>query len=423
MPRELTNTEQKAVDSLQRLADRWPEPVVSDRERAAIEAAAKALFAEVWPSDHWDRTGEKNREEHRQMARTFAVAYNAALQGGEERLREALCEIVQRIESHPHAFWTQAEKSLWQVARTALGGEHHEPDRPEHIPAERTAQAHTNGDCLPDCEYCRAERVVPQDDPKTPRAAPLSRKEGARPEASHLIQPQNTTAERVVPQDEGEATPLQRLEDLAAKRGRSMAQVIEDAGRIDREWREQVVVCQRCGHAQEQPEPVPPVPQDEEEAREKALASCSEQHMAEDGDGALPDFMDGWFSAREFFSTHPSAPKDAKRYIAWLCEGCDECNPPDGSERCQGPCNSPSLNGAEVVRAEDYDRVTAPERDALIAALEDAYKWLKRARPAVEARWAEGLRSPDRIAEYAAACKRAAQALDKALSSPSEPSA
>lgn len=45
------------------------------------------------------------------------------------------------------------------------------------------------------------------------------------------------------------------LEDLAAKKGRTMEQIIEDAERIDREWSERVVVCPRCGHAHEHPFP------------------------------------------------------------------------------------------------------------------------------------------------------------------------
>ncbi|MGE5143151.1 MAG: hypothetical protein ACM3OA_06910, partial [Acidobacteriota bacterium] len=50
-------------------------------------------------------------------------------------------------------------------------------------------------------------------------------------------------------------TAQERLEALAAEKGRSMAQVIEDAERIEREFgREKVVVvCEKCGHAQERP--------------------------------------------------------------------------------------------------------------------------------------------------------------------------
>jgi hypothetical protein len=40
------------------------------------------------------------------------------------------------------------------------------------------------------------------------------------------------------------------LDKLAAERGRSMGQVIEDAKRIEREFGQEkrVVVCERCGH-------------------------------------------------------------------------------------------------------------------------------------------------------------------------------
>ncbi len=46
---------------------------------------------------------------------------------------------------------------------------------------------------------------------------------------------------------------------------------------------------------------------------------------------------------------------EPRRYLAWLCEGCDECEPLDGSKP-QMPCShSPSLNGAEVVHASFFD--------------------------------------------------------------------
>lgn len=42
-----------------------------------------------------------------------------------------------------------------------------------------------------------------------------------------------------------------------------------------------------------------------------------------------------------------------KRYLVWVCEGCDSCDPPDGSERSPFPCTheSPSVNGMWVVQA------------------------------------------------------------------------
>ena len=58
-----------------------------------------------------------------------------------------------------------------------------------------------------------------------------------------------------------------------------------------------------------------------------------------------------------------------RRYVAWLCEGCDYCAPAVG-ERMDGPCtdHSPSLSGAEVVRATDYDRLADAARAVLAAA-------------------------------------------------------
>ncbi len=48
-------------------------------------------------------------------------------------------------------------------------------------------------------------------------------------------------------------------------------------------------------------------------------------------------------------------PRTPKRYLAWLCEGCDECEPHRGPTP-KVPCSdSPALNGAEVVLASAYD--------------------------------------------------------------------
>jgi len=51
-----------------------------------------------------------------------------------------------------------------------------------------------------------------------------------------------------------------------------------------------------------------------------------------------------------------------KRYLVWVCEGCDSCDPPDGSERSPFPCTheSPSVNGMWVVQAAQAE---AHERD------------------------------------------------------------
>lgn len=55
-----------------------------------------------------------------------------------------------------------------------------------------------------------------------------------------------------------------------------------------------------------------------------------------------------------------------KRYIVWVCQGCDWCEPPDGSPRMTGPCTdtSPSMSGAEVV-------ITADLRAAIDALRDD----------------------------------------------------
>lgn len=57
------------------------------------------------------------------------------------------------------------------------------------------------------------------------------------------------------PLDREAQTPLQKLEALAASKGRSMGQVIEDAKAIEARFGQTfaVVVCERCGHAREQP--------------------------------------------------------------------------------------------------------------------------------------------------------------------------
>lgn len=62
-----------------------------------------------------------------------------------------------------------------------------------------------------------------------------------------------------------------------------------------------------------------------------------------------------------------------ERHIVWVCCGCDACQPLDGSDRQSYPCTdtSPSMDGAEVVRAEDYDRLRA-EIDEYRSALNHA---------------------------------------------------
>lgn len=47
----------------------------------------------------------------------------------------------------------------------------------------------------------------------------------------------------------------------------------------------------------------------------------------------------------------------AKRHVVWVCAGCDDCEPVDGSEPTGLPCvDSPSMDGAGVVLAVEYDR-------------------------------------------------------------------
>ena len=66
---------------------------------------------------------------------------------------------------------------------------------------------------------------------------------------------------------------------------------------------------------------------------------------------------------------------NVERHIVWVCAGCDKCQPLNGSEPQRTPCTdtSPSMNGAEVVLAEDYDRL----HDAFMAlyrAADDAHE-------------------------------------------------
>lgn len=50
----------------------------------------------------------------------------------------------------------------------------------------------------------------------------------------------------------------------------------------------------------------------------------------------------------------------ARRHVVWVCAGCDDCEPTDGGEPTGLPCvDSPSMDGAEVVLAVEYDRAVA----------------------------------------------------------------
>lgn len=61
----------------------------------------------------------------------------------------------------------------------------------------------------------------------------------------------------------------------------------------------------------------------------------------------------------------PERPDEGpKRYLVWLCDGCDECDPPAGLPRSQFPCDGPSKSGKCVVLAKDYDRAVASRQPA-----------------------------------------------------------
>lgn len=61
-------------------------------------------------------------------------------------------------------------------------------------------------------------------------------------------------------------------------------------------------------------------------------------------------------------------PEDGPRKrVVWLCAGCEDCEPSDGSAPSKVPCrDSPSADGAVVVLAEDYDTMARinSEREA-----------------------------------------------------------
>jgi len=77
----------------------------------------------------------------------------------------------------------------------------------------------------------------------------------------------------------------------------------------------------------------------------------------------------------------PRNPPEPRTYIAWLCEGCDTCDPPDGSPRQLSPCTdeSPSLNGAEVMRADEARAWFAAGRAAERAATDELREKLRQA--------------------------------------------
>lgn len=47
---------------------------------------------------------------------------------------------------------------------------------------------------------------------------------------------------------------------------------------------------------------------------------------------------------------------EPKRWIVWLCCGCEDCEPAGSEDKSSMPCsNSPSMNGGVVVLAKDYE--------------------------------------------------------------------
>lgn len=63
----------------------------------------------------------------------------------------------------------------------------------------------------------------------------------------------------------------------------------------------------------------------------------------------------------------------ARRHVVWVCAGCDDCEPMNGGEPTGLPCrDSPSMDGAEVVLAVEYDRavVAFDEMKGQLLALE-----------------------------------------------------
>lgn len=63
------------------------------------------------------------------------------------------------------------------------------------------------------------------------------------------------------------------------------------------------------------------------------------------------------------------------RYLVWVCCGCPLCEPFTDEQRSDYPCthDSPSCDGAWVVKADDFEAVEA-DRDRLAAALREAQR-------------------------------------------------
>lgn len=92
--------------------------------------------------------------------------------------------------------------------------------------------------------------------------------------------------------------------------------------------------------------------------RHRPLAKLREMQLFDDTHDPLDvgymravDELRGWAAALPEGITEADGPT---RHFVWLCAGCDECEPEDGSEP-RLPCDGHSKNGAWMVLAGDYD--------------------------------------------------------------------
>lgn len=91
------------------------------------------------------------------------------------------------------------------------------------------------------------------------------------------------------------------------------------------------------------------------------------------------------------------------RHFVWVCAGCDDCAPPDGSPRSPTPCDGPSQNGAWVIEVVDAEAAVRDTRDATVKEIE---AWLTSADTtdlAVDAFVRDGRSGAATVAQMAAA--------------------
>lgn len=107
--------------------------------------------------------------------------------------------------------------------------------------------------------------------------------------------------------------------------------------------------------------PAPARPVVEASGEREAMEAAAEE-ARRTGNACRSSFAEGWQGRGAWASTR-AIDEMPKRYLAWLCEGCDLCEPPTG-EREATPCThgSPSTSGAWVVRASDYEALAASTR-------------------------------------------------------------